>query len=128
MCNERYEERDGKLWKLMCTRDEGDNNSHKVMSYFVKKSHGQKFDITGKVKVITTDYKKVVNLDWVLYQLKTVIYTKKGDLRKKFVDGPAYEHYNLASLLHYIDQATSEGTSNVILSWKEYFFLKEGKW
>lgn len=125
MCDQRYEERHNALWKLMCTNDEGDDNTHKVISYFVKKSHGQSYDITGKVyQPKDADFVKLVNAEWVLYQWGNVIHTKKGEIRKKYVDKILSMSDTYLALSHYIDQVKSEGTKNALLSWKEYYLLK----
>ncbi|QVV97332.1 hypothetical protein 1992IndM4_0800 [Vibrio phage ICP1] len=125
MCNQRYEDRHDALWKLMCTNDEGDDNSHKVISYFVKKSNGQSIDITGKVyQPKKVEFVKLVNAAWALTQWDDVIHTKKGDIRKKYVDKVLSMSDTYLSLGHYLEQVGCEGTKNALLSWQEFYLLK----
>lgn len=127
MCNQRYEDREAALWKSMCSNDEGDNNNHKVISYFCKKNHGQKYDVTGKEAHFDVNYTKLVNRKWAVSRLKSIMFTKSGSLRKKFVDMHNYESYDVASLMIYLNQCISEESDNCLLSYKEYKFLVEGK-
>ncbi|MFT1654829.1 hypothetical protein [Vibrio cholerae] len=109
----------------MCTNDEGDDNSHKVISYFVKKSNGQSIDITGKVyQPKKVEFVKLVNAAWALTQWDDVIHTKKGDIRKKYVDKVLSMSDTYLSLGHYLEQVGCEGTKNALLSWQEFYLLK----
>lgn len=127
MCNQRYEDRGKLIWKELCTRDEGDDNKHKVVSYFCKKSHGQKYDVTGQEVKFDVDYSKLVNRKWAVSRLKEIMFTKKGRLKQKFVDLQQHESYDTASLMLYLNQCIAEGSDNCLLSYKEYKFLVEGK-
>lgn len=125
MISQKYIDREKLIWKLMCTNDEGDDNSHKVISYFVKKSRGQTIDITGKVyQPKKVEFVKLVNSAWALVQWDDVIHTKKGDIRKKYVDKVLSMSDTYLALGHYLEQVRCEGTKNALLSWQEFYLLK----
>ncbi|QVV97566.1 hypothetical protein 2017DRC106_0825 [Vibrio phage ICP1] len=125
MISQKYIDREKLIWKLMCTNDEGDDNSHKVISYFVKKSRGQTIDITGKVyQPKKVEFVKLVNSAWALAQWDDVIHTKKGDIRKKYVDKVLSMSDTYLALGHYLEQVRCEGTKNALLSWQEFYLLK----
>jgi len=87
-------------------------------------------EITGKEKQpFPINYDKVVDTDWLVCKIEDKLYTKKKTnglrqtLRKDAEKLKPYEEYNLSALLHYAQQAQSEGTSKVILSWQEIKLL-----
>lgn len=67
---------------------------------------------------------KLVNAAWALTQWDDVIHTKKGDIRKKYVDKVLSMSDTYLSLGHYLEQVGCEGTKNALLSWQEFYLLK----
>lgn len=126
MCNQRYEDREKRIWGEMCCDD--DDNNHKVISYFVKKSHGQPYDIDGTVFTpkewehdIVLDAKKAFDM------VSDRLYTKSGrkKLRKAMYEELEKNSYEWEGLLHYLRQAYQEGATKVLLSRKEIAMISK---
>lgn len=134
MCNQKYTDREKGIWKEMCTNDEDDQNKHKVISYFQKKGHGQRFDIDGTVYIpkeqdftVMYDAEKAFNLMIDRLYIKKTIKGKRCTLRKGVLEEFERSSYDWAALLHYLRQAYEEGTGKVVLSRKEYAMLHKPK-
>jgi len=86
--------------------------------------------VSGKEKTpFPINYDKVVDTAWLVCRIEDKLFTKKKTggvrktLRKDAEKLKPYEEYNLSALLHYAQQAQSEGTPKVILSWQEIKLL-----
>jgi len=130
MCNQKYTDREKGIWKEMCTNDEGDQNKHKVISYFQKKSHGQRFDIDGTVYIPKEHLPEII-LDaekcFAMISDRLYVKGKRKQLRKVMYEEMEHNQYDWAALLHYLRQAYEEGTGKVVLSRKEYAMLQKPK-
>ena len=136
MTSRRYEDRHNALWKLMCTNDEGDENKHKVISYWCPRGRTEPL-VTGDVKKLPdVHYDKKVFTSWATERFIDTfcLKGKKGDsfkdkvFKKKVVDEnyPLWQSYNIQALDHYLQQAVDEDSKFVIISWQEHRLL-EGK-
>ena len=133
MTSQRYEDRYNSLWKLMCTNDEGDNNSHKVISYWCPRGRTDAI-VTGVIKKLPdVHYDRKVFTSWATERFIDTFCLKgrKSDkfkdkfFKKKIVDEnyPSWQSYNIQALDHYLQQAVDEGSKCVIISWQEYKLL-----
>ena len=133
MCNQRYEDRHDALWKLMCTRDDGDKNKHKVISYWCPRGRTDAI-VTGVIKSLPdVHYDRKVFTSWATERFIDTFCLKgrKGDkfkdkvFKKGVVDEnyPLWQSYNIQALDHYLQQAVDEGSKCVIISWQEYKLL-----
>lgn len=126
MTSQRYEDREKKIWVEMTTRDEGDENNHKVYSYFKKQDKGQRVTIKSKVFCPPeSDFTILYDLDKAIALVQDKIFTKKltrgrrVTMRKDFLDMPPYETYTWLSLMDYLKQCKREGSKKCLLSKKE---------
>lgn len=112
----------------MCTNDEGDSNNHKVISYFQKKSHGQKYDIDGTIH-IPKEYLPEIILDaekcFAMISDRLYVKGKRKQLRKSMHEEMEHNQYDWAALLHYLTQAYREGSKQVLISKKEWAMLQK---
>lgn len=135
-----YQWRQANLWRDDGSyNDEGVKVSGQQISFFVPKSHGQKYDIDGRVKSIPeVNFDKKVPTSWVMERIADTLFTKK---KTKCVDGKSrrrtlrkdveklkqYQVYDLSALTNYATQAHREGCEYMILSWQEIRLLEMGK-
>lgn len=98
----------------------------KVVTYWCKKTQGQEYEVSGKVmKPPEVNFDKEVKLSYVIQRLKEGLYTKKGELRKKYIDFPNYMSYSIESLMLEANRAFLEKEETILLSWQELKLLKE---
>lgn len=130
-----YQWRQDNLW-----RDDGGYNSEGIkvsgqqISFFVPKSHGQKFDIDGTIKSVPeTNFDKKVPVSWAMERIVEILFTKKKTkgrrrtLRKDVEELKQYQVYDLSSLCCYATQSHREGCEYMLLSWQEVRLLEMGK-
>lgn len=133
MCNQRYEDRHNTLWKIMCTNDEGDNNSHKVISYWCPRGRTDTIIIGVIKKLPDVHYDRKIFTSWATERFIDTFCLKgrKSDkfkdkvFKKKVVDEnyPWWQSYHIQALDHYLQQAVDEDSKCVIISWQEYKLL-----
>lgn len=149
MTSERYEKRHRKLEFLTGDREKIQEHFRddpdepipqeylgKCYSFFVKKSHGQKFDIDGRV-FIPEEARHEIELETseVFNKVIDKIFTKqltKGKRqtpRKEFLEMQPYEVYSWIALMNYVRQSFVDGEEKVLLSRKEFAMIqpKESK-
>lgn len=128
MCNQRYENRSKDIWKELCTNDEGDHNNHQVISFFVKKSHGQRYDIDGTV-FIPKEHLPELILDaekcFDMIADRLYVKGKRKQLRKSMYEELERNQYDWAALIHYLREAFLGGNTKVLLSRKELAMLQK---
>lgn len=125
MTSQRYTGREKRIWGEMCRED--DPNNHKVISFFVKKDHGQKFDIDGTV-FIPKEHLPEIILDaqkcFGMISDRLYVKGKRKQLRKAVYEELERDSYSWAALLHYLIQAYREESPKVLLSKKEWAMLQ----
>ena len=133
MTSKRYEDRHNSLWKLMCTNDEGDENKHKVISYWCPLGRTET-PVTGLVKKLPdVHHDKKVFTSWATERFIDTfcLKGKKSDsfkdkiFKKKVVDNnyALWQSYNIQALDHYLQQAVDEDSKFVIISWQEHRYF-----
>lgn len=109
--NERYEKRKKDLWVLMCTNDEGDENKHRVISYFCSRTSSDPENIGNVVlEAPVHDYKHVMTTSEV-----RVLLDKKYR-SKRFWENNKHMINTLSSLENYVSQAEQGNFSKVLLT------------
>ncbi|MCP3685067.1 MAG: hypothetical protein GY861_20590 [bacterium] len=133
MTSQAYEDRSKGIWKTLCTNDEGDDNTHKVISYFCKREHHQP-EVTGKVmSVPETHYNRKFNTLEAITLLEDKLFTvkrrggKRRTLRKKMESLLPYEQYDYAALMMYLNQCYREQSKYCLLSSKELAMILPDK-
>lgn len=107
-----------------------------VVTFWCKKSHGQKYDINGKVfKPPETHFDKVCKVNDAMALLQDKLFTKRltrtssgkkvrSTYSKVFLDTPECLYYDYLALMHYFRQVVAEGKETCILSYKEWVMLQ----
>jgi hypothetical protein len=124
MCNERYDRRHKKLWG-MYTDEYSEGNP---ISFFVKKSRGQKFDITGKVFVPKEHLPEIIyDCEKAFDMITERLYTKSGkkQLRKTMYEELERDAYAWIVLINYLRQCYLEGDQKCLLSKKEIAMISK---
>lgn len=112
-------------WLGCFEKDEEMEYYPKSFSFFCK-SNGT--PISGKVaKIKPVEFKATMNIKDAFALLKAAMHTKSGSLRKNMLELKPFEEYLLISLINYLREEWVDGNRGAVeLTWKEYFFLREG--
>lgn len=122
MTSQAYEDRPKKIFKEMCSPDDL-SNTVKVVSYFVRRNPTET-PVSSKVfnpKPIS--YDKTLALSEAFAMIKGRMTTKSGKLRAPMDKLTPYEVDLIAGLLYHLRQEWISGEREVVLTWKEYFWL-----
>ncbi len=125
-----YTYRMNHLWKAY-PKEEGEVGGMNLISFFVKKSRGQAYDISGVVFqpkefdfTLKMETQKVIDLINEKTYTKKVTKGRRRTVRKEFLEMPEYETYSWIALREYCLQAFKEGSKYCLLSPKEYSMLQ----
>ncbi len=136
--NMMYEKRREELWKYagdntLCTKygNQSEDSSIKVkykqFDYFVPIKPSES-PVSGFKAVPETSYDRKVYTSWVKKRFDEVFLLKgKKTFRKKYLSLKPYQEYNVSSLQLYLEQALSENTKYMLISWQEYNMLESGE-
>ena len=116
-----YEKKSVGIYNTM--KDDDDIHPPKVINYLCPRRPNDPV-ITGVVKQLPPiNYDIQVKSSWIISAIKEKMYTKKGELRKKYVDMPPYEQYTAGSLMMYANQCYKEKSEYALISWQERKWL-----
>lgn len=116
-----YERKAYLIWREMCSPD--DERKPNVISYFHKRGNNET-PVSSKVftpKPIS--YDKTLALSEAFAMIKERMTTKQGKLRASLDKLTPYEVDMIAGLLYHLRQEWVSGEKEVVLTWKEYFWL-----
>ena len=118
-----YEYMRENLWKEVKSPEE--DSYPNVISYFVKSG---RTPVSGKeAEIKPVEFVKEVCIKEAFQQIQAVMTTKNKQLRASMKSLQPWQEYDLIALLTYLREEWGNGNrGTVLLSWKEYFLLKEG--
>ena len=120
-----YEWRRETLFREIYDNDDIEGKYPNIISFFVKSG---RTPVSGKeAEIKPVEFVKEVCIKEAFQQIQAVMTTKNKQLRASMKSLQPWQEYDLIALLTYLREEWGNGNrGTVLLSWKEYFLLKEG--